>query len=235
MQINVLYLGPAKSLAGVESVSLDLPEAMTVGGLRGVLVERFPALLPAMASIRLAVNEEFADDDRVLKAGDEVALIPPVSGGCDGDTVLVDLVTVPIDAAGVRSFVFGDPTLGGVVIFEGATRHESDAKHGELVRLEYEAYESMARRQLHALADQAVRRWAVGRLAIVHRLGQVPPGEASVMIAVACGHRAESFEACRWLIDTLKKDVPIWKKDVFENGHVRWVDPRKSEQAEPSG
>lgn len=234
MQIDVLFLGPAKSLAGVPSAPLELPESTTVGGLRKLLVERFPALRPAMGSIRLAVNEEFADDDRVLQAEDEVALIPPVSGGCDDDTVLVDLISVPIDAAAVRAFVSGDATLGGVVIFEGVTRHECDARHGHLIQLDYEAYDSMARRQLQRLADEAVERWGVGRLAMVHRLGRVPPGEVSVIIAVACGHRAEAFDACRWLIDTLKEDVPIWKKDVFDDGHVRWVDPNKGEQAESS-
>ena len=140
------------------------------------------------------------------------------------DGVWVELVRVPIPTSSVREFVSGDPSLGGIVTFEGSTRAESDPEHGRLVRLDYEAYESMARRQLERLARQAVDRFGARKVAIIHRLGSVPAGEASVMIAVACGHRAEAFEACRWLIDTLKEDVPIWKKDVFEDGSVRWVE-----------
>ena len=140
--------------------------------------------------------------------------------------VWVELVRGPISVAQVCEFVSGDPSLGGTVTFEGSTRAESDPQHGPLVRLDYEAYKSMARRQLEHLAHEAVDRFGAGKIAVVHRLGSVPVGEASVMIAVACGHRAEAFEACRWLIDTLKKDVPIWKKDVFEDGFVKWAEVR---------
>jgi len=140
--------------------------------------------------------------------------------------IWVELVRGPIPVAQVREFVSGDPSLGGTVTFEGSTRAESDPQHGPLVRLDYEAYKSMARRQLEHLAHEAVDRFGAGKIAVVHRLGSVPVGEASVMIAVACGHRAEAFEACRWLIDRLKKDVPIWKKDVFEDGFVKWAEVR---------
>ena len=140
--------------------------------------------------------------------------------------VRVELVRGPIPVAQVREFVSGDPSLGGTVTFEGSTRAESDPQHGPLVRLEYEAYESMAQRQLERVAHEAVDCLGTGKIAVVHRLGPVPVGEASVMIAVACGHRAKAFEACRWLIDMLKKDVPIWKKDVFEDGFVKWVEGR---------
>ncbi len=141
----------------------------------------------------------------------------------DDQGILVDLVTGPIPLDRIRDFVTGHPVLGGIVTFSGATRREIDPEHGPLLRLDYEAHEPMARRQLENLAVEAKERWFAGRVAIIHRLGPVPPGQIAVMIAVACGHRAEAFEACRWLIDALKKDVPIWKKDVFEDGHVRWV------------
>lgn len=147
----------------------------------------------------------------------------------DEQGILVDLLPDPIPVERVRGFVTGDHNLGGIVTFERATRRELDASHGAIVRLEYEAFEGMARRQLERLAVEAKKRWSAGRVAIVHRTGAVPPGAVSVMIAVACGHRAEAFEACRWLIDTLKSEVPIWKKDVFEDGHVRWVNPAKPE------
>lgn len=240
LRVNVLFLGPAQDFADTESVSLDLTEGATVAELRGVLAEQYEGLRGALKTIRFAVNETFASDDTVLHSGDEVALIPPVSGGQDvGPTLpsvnkvssatdggtLTELVADSIPVQRVRDFVTGDPKLGGIVTFEGVTRRELDAQHGAIVELCYEAYEEMARRQLERLALEAKRRWSAGRVAIIHRTGSVPPGEASVMIAVACAHRAEAFDACRWLIDTLKKDVPIWKKDVFEDGYVRWVNP----------
>ena len=221
--INILFLGPAKDFAGTDSCMLEVEEPATVEAVRTLLVEKYPSLRAAMPSIRLAVNQRFAKNDTTVRDGDEIALIPPVSGGSDDDGIFVDLVSKPIDQAIVQRFVAGDPSLGGITTFAGATRNEEDAEHGRLVRLDYEAYETMARAQLRRLAAEARARWSAGRVALIHRLGPIPPGEVSVLIAVACPHRAESFEACRWLIDTLKQDVPIWKKDVFEDGFVRWV------------
>lgn len=142
----------------------------------------------------------------------------------EGDT-FIQLFRGPIPEDAVKQFSLGSRHLGGVVTFAGIVRGESDPQHGDLLRLEYEAYESMALRQMHQLAATAIERWQAGRVAIVHQLGAVQPGEISVLIVVACPHRAEAFEACRWIIDTLKKDVPIWKKDVYADGHVAWVEP----------
>ncbi|MCH7592418.1 MAG: molybdopterin converting factor subunit 1 [Planctomycetes bacterium] len=223
IEINVLFLGPARDFAGVDSATIELPNDAIVGELRTILADRHPGLVGAMATIRFAVNQEFADDETVLKSGDEVALIPPVSGGTDSG-LLIDLVRDAIDPDRIRDFVTGDATLGGITTFEGVTRGETDPEHGELSHLVYEAYEAMAREKLDGLAREAKERWSAERVAIVHRLGTVRPGEASVVIAVACAHRAQCFEACRWLIDTLKKEVPIWKKDVYQDGFTRWVD-----------
>jgi molybdopterin synthase catalytic subunit len=225
IQITLLFLGPARDFAGVESAERSLEDGCSIVDLRGILAELYPQLAPALHTIRFAVNQRFATDATTLADGDEVALIPPVSGGSDDPTVLVDLVNQAIDAQAVRSFVLGDALLGGIVTFEGATRRDADTEEGCVVRLDYEAYDAMARVELARLADEVKTLWSVGRVAIVHRIGPVPVGEVSVMIAVACGHRAEAFEACRWLIDTLKKDVPIWKKDIFESGREQWVDP----------
>jgi molybdopterin synthase catalytic subunit len=225
LRINILFLGPAKDLARCETASLDVAGGTTVAGLRQLISERFEGLSPALESVRFAVNEAFAADDQLLQAGDEIALIPPASGGASGAAILVDLVTDEIPIARVHDFVTGDPALGGIVTFQGATRRDLDREHGAVLRLEYEAYEGMARQQLERLAAEATRRWSAGRVAVIHRIGGVRPGELSVVIAVASVHRKEAFEACRWLIDTLKKDVPIWKKDVFEDGTTRWVSP----------
>ena len=173
-------------------------------------------------------------DDLALKDRDEVAVIPPVSGGEGSDRTWVELVDGPIPVARVRAFVTGEPSLGAITTFEGATRNDSHGLHGPVVRLEYEAYRKMEVKQMERLVSEAVNRWSLGRVAMIHRLGSVGPAEISIMIAVACGHREESFVACRWLIDTLKKDVPIWKKDVFADGTVDWVTPEGG-SPEPTG
>ena len=140
-------------------------------------------------------------------------------------TVLIDVVSDRIDAAALRGFVMGDPSCGAVVTFEGTVRKEDHPDHGSLAHLFYEAYRDMAITQIERLAGEAQQRFGVSRVAIVHRTGAIAVGEAAVVIAVACGHRAEAFDACRWIIDTLKKDVPIWKKNIYEGGDQQWVDP----------
>lgn len=137
----------------------------------------------------------------------------------------VELFDGPLPLGRVIESVSGQAALGGIVTFYGATRGENDSEHGELLRLEYEAYRAMAVSQMCALSRTAQQKWGAGRVVMLHRLGAVGVGEISVAIAVACPHRAEAFEACRWLIDSLKRDVPIWKKDVFADGFIRWVDP----------
>ncbi|MHC4698738.1 MAG: molybdenum cofactor biosynthesis protein MoaE [Planctomycetota bacterium] len=225
ISVNVVFFGPAKDFARAESASVELPDGASVADLRRVLSERYSGLRDALPTIRLAINEEFTTDDATLDAGYEVALIPPVSGGSDSEGILVDLVKEAIPVERVRRFVMGDPAMGGIVSFEGATREERDDSHGPLTQLDYEAYETMARRQMEELACKAKARWGLGRVAIVHRIGAVAIAEVSVMIVVAGEHRAQAFDACRWLIDKLKQDVPIWKKDVYQDGHVEWVEP----------
>ena len=139
--------------------------------------------------------------------------------------IWTELLQEPLPIERATNFVSGDSGLGGIVTFIGATRCEHDPEHGKLLQLWYESYREMAESQLRKLADQASRQWRAGRVVVLHRLGPVGVGEASVVIAVGCPHRAEAFEACQWLIDTLKQDVPIWKKDVFADGFTRWVDP----------
>ncbi len=141
-------------------------------------------------------------------------------------SVWVELMGDPIPLARVAEFIHGDPSVGGIVTFEGATRLESDAEHGTLRYLEYEAYRAMAMRQLERIAQDAKDCWCLGRVAILHRLGRVAPADVSVIVAVAGGHRAGPFEACRWVIDTLKSHVAIWKKDVFADGHERWAESK---------
>ncbi len=228
IHIEVLCWGPAQDLAGVASLSLAVPIGATLAQLRNVICERCSQLSSAMSVIKMAVNESFVNDDFVLSDGDVVALIPPVSGGAPSETVWVDLVKELISLERVRAFVSGDAVNGAIVTFEGATRCDTDPQHGRLIELRYEAYDSMARKQMVLLANEAKDSYELGRVAILHRIGSVPLAQVSVAIAVAAPHRSAAFEGCRQLIDRLKQDVPIWKKDVFADGFVRWVDPSKA-------
>lgn len=223
--IRVLFLGPARVLAGIESASVPLPTPPTVKELRRCLEVRYPTMARALPTMRLAINMNYAMDDAVLQIGDEVAVIPPVSGGSH-ERIWVELFRLSLPMHEVRTFIGGDTALGGIVIFEGVTRSEHDAEHGALHRLDYEAYEGMALSEMRRLAEQAMSHWPLGKVALLHRMGTVLPGETSVIAAVAAGHRAEAFDACRFLIDTLKQDVPIWKIDVFSDGHSRFVKPQ---------
>lgn len=138
----------------------------------------------------------------------------------------VQIIAEPLDVARAISFV-ADPVAGGVAVFLGTTRCEDSVKRGELVALDYEAYADMALRQLNEIAGAARDKWPVARLAILHRTGRVALAEPSVVIAVSCPHRGEAFDACRWIIDTLKKDVAIWKKEVWSDGSGTWVHPHE--------
>lgn len=178
--------------------------------------------------------------DRPLRDGDEVGLLPPVSGGSaaagespDQAFGEVRIVREPIDSEGVVARL-KRPEDGAAVVFDGVVRDNTRGRR--TLYLEYEAYEPMALKQLQSLAAEARNRFAVRGVSIVHRLGRLEVGQTSVLIAVASAHRAAAFEASRWIIDTLKKTVPIWKREHFEDGAV-WADgePFPEEIKRPTG
>jgi molybdopterin synthase catalytic subunit len=175
-----------------------------------------PQIRGLLASLAVAVNQEYAGAETALRCDDEVALLPPVSGGSGRALIIRD----PIDTQGVLGRVKqgGD---GAAVVFEGVVRNQTRGRR--TLYLDYEAYEEMALRQMESLAEQALKEFQVREVALVHRLGRLEIGETSVLIVVASAHRAAAFDACRWLIDTLKRTVPIWKKEYFEDGAV-WAD-----------
>ena len=175
----------------------------------------FPA--GSLGTAAVAVNHEYAGPEHLLRDGDVVAILPPVSGGAE---VLVQLVREPIDAAKIVSAVKsgGD---GAVCVFDGIVRDNTRGR--ATLHLDYEAYEEMALKQMHTLREEAIARFGVREVAIVHRLGRLFVGETSVLIAVSSAHRGAAFEACRYVIDTLKKTVPIWKREQFADGAV-WAD-----------
>lgn len=219
MQVRVLFFGVLKDLAGRSSDDLTLPDQATAGDVVEHYETRLASLKGKLSSIAVSVNQEYAGLDARLHSGDEVALLPPVSGG-SGDAPLVRLVReriVPHDIVPALE----RPEDGGIVIFDGIVRNHSRGRR--TLYLEYESYESMALSQLEELAADARQRFAIRNVAIVHRLGRLEIGESSVLIVVFSAHRAAAFEACRWLIDTLKRTVPIWKKEHFEDGAV-WSD-----------
>jgi len=238
MRVTVLYFGVLKERLGTAEEPVQLAEGATVGELVRELRARTSNPLMSRElvsgaasavedqsgarlwqSLAVAVNREYASLNAVLREGDEVALLPPVSGGCE-PRKLVEIVDEPIEAdATMREIkAAGD---GALCVFDGIVRDNTRGRR--TLYLDYEAYREMALNQMKRLAGEAVAKFGVRDVAMVHRLGRLEVGETSVLIVVASAHRAAAFDACRWLIDTLKKTVPIWKKETFADGAV-WAD-----------
>ena len=222
MRVRVLAFGMLKDSLGGGERTVELPEGATVGAL----LERVQRAegAPLLRGIAVSVNAEFATAETRLKEGDEVGLLPPVSGGtgsATGDGVgETRLTREAIDAAALVAAVKAGED-GAVVVFDGIVRNHSRGRR--TLFLDYEAYEEMALRQMAQLAEEARVRFGARHVTIVHRLGRLEIGETSVLIVVASAHRAQAYEASRWVIDTLKKTVPIWKKETFADGAV-WAD-----------
>ena len=229
MRVRVLFFGMLKDLAGRSGDVVELPDKAVVRDLLDHYSTEVPRMREALASIAVAVNQEYVGPGVVLKSDDEVGLLPPVSGGSEGETPsgqpagrrrYASIVRDAIDTAGVLARIKQGED-GAAVVFEGVVRNQTRGRR--TLYLEYEAYEEMALAEMEKLAEQALKQFAVRDVALVHRLGRLEIGEASVLVVVASAHRAAAFDACRWLIDTLKRTVPIWKKEYFEDGAV-WAD-----------
>jgi len=216
MRVRLVSFGALKSAFAAGGESRELREGESVGGLLELL--RAEAVLPAdvLRSAAVAVNHEYAAATQMLHDGDEVAILPPVSGGVGN----VALVREAIDAGLIVHSVKAG-TDGAVCVFDGIVRDNTRGR--KTLHLDYEAYEEMALRQMNLLREEAIEHFGVREVAIVHRLGRLQVGETSVLIAVTSAHRGAAFEACRWVIDTLKKTVPIWKREQFADGAV-WAD-----------
>jgi MoaE-MoaD fusion protein len=217
MRIRLLTFGPLRASLPAEGAWVDLAGGERVADLLRTLLNKGTFSDEALRTAAIAVNQEYAAQDHLLSDGDEVAILPPVSGGSQER---VQIVRERISAEHiVRELKRGSD--GAVCVFDGIVRDNSRGR--ETLHLDYEAYEEMAMRQLRALREEAIARFGVSDVAIVHRLGRLYVGETSVLIAVTSAHRGEAFEACRWVIDTLKKTVPIWKREQFADGAV-WAD-----------
>jgi molybdopterin synthase catalytic subunit/molybdopterin converting factor small subunit len=218
MHVRVLLFGVLKDTFPEAIHSLQLPAGATVATLLDHFRAQSPLQDQLWTSLAVAVNHEYAAPAHPLADGDEVALLPPVSGGNQAPHVALVQEQIQADTL-VNQLKHGED--GAVVVFDGIVRNNTRGRH--TLYLVYEAYEEMALKQMHALAQEVGQRFAIRDVALVHRLGKLEVGETSVLIAVASAHRAAAFDACRWLIDTLKKTVPIWKKEHFEDGAV-WAD-----------
>lgn len=226
MHVRVLPFGVLKDSFGPDAFALDLPGGATVADLLARLGVQAPAI--ESLGIAVSVNAEYAGRNQVLRENDEVGLLPPVSGGStsqaadalDTSQPRISLTREPIHAEPIVAAAKRGED-GAVVVFDGIVRNNSRGR--QTLHLDYEAYEEMATKQMSELAREAKTRFGVRQVTIVHRLGRLQVGETSVLIVVASAHRAQAYEASRWLIDTLKKTVPIWKKETFVDGAV-WAD-----------
>src|SRR5262245_7288447 len=220
VRITALLFGQAREWAGSSSIDLDVEAPATVESAYAVLKSRHPKLAEMERSLLFAVNEEYASLSQPLLDGDRLAVLPPVSGGEPERRDIFEITREPIDIAGLRSRLLeGDS--GAVVVFDGVARNNTKGRR--TIYLEYEGYEPMALRTMEQIGREVHERWPINRVGIVHRLGRIEITESSVVIIVTSAHRKIAFEACHFAIDRLKKIVPIWKKEYFEDGAV-WVE-----------
>src|SRR5258706_5147383 len=224
VRITALLFGQAREWVGSSTLDLTLEAPATVESAFAILKSQHPRLAEMQRSLLFAVNEEYASPSHPLSDGDRLAVLPPVSGGEAPSRDIFEITREPIDIAGLRARLLeGDS--GAVVIFDGVAR--DNTKGLRTLYLEYEGYEPMALRTMEQISREVRERWSINRLGVVHRLGRTEITESSVVIIVTSAHRKIAFEACHYAIDRLKKIVPIWKKEYFEDGAV-WVENQEA-------
>jgi molybdopterin synthase catalytic subunit len=248
MRIRVRLFAIQRELAGAREVPIELPDGAVVEDAWSAVASRFPVLAPGRPSVRFARNGDYADASTALADGDEVAFIPPVSGGsADGPRRIVELHEAPFAATILADLEARLATAedGAVVGFVGRTRvspgtpapgqEDEAARHAgrSVESLGYEAHETMAIRVLADIADEIAERFGVDRLAIVHRTGEVPLGDASIVVVAVAPHRDAAFQAARYAIDETKARAPIWKAERFADGHV-WIGAPARSGPEPT-
>ena len=219
LRVTVRCFAAVREALGTDALACEVRAGTTVGGLLAILAQEHARL--ARLPLAYAVNRDYAREETVLAEGDEVAFIPPISGGSGGALYRFDLTREPIDPRSLEAECRSDAD-GAVVTFSGVTRDHND---GVAVRtLRYEAYPEMAQKVMCGLFEEAIKRFPITRARVVHRLGEVPIGATSVVVVVASPHRGPAFEACRFLMDRLKNEVPIWKQELLaDDGGERWV------------
>ena len=220
MRVRVRLFARYREALGRERLEVDLPEGGTVESAWSAVADRHPELAPYRPFTLFAVGQDYVSPEHRLRPDDELCLFPPVSGGAGAATDIYRVVTEPLSPDTIAAEV-DDPGAGGLVIFSGVVRNETGGRSVKF--LEYEAHAPMAEVKMREIGESLRARWpGVKRVAMLHRIGRLEIGEASVLIAVSAAHRGDAFEACRHAIDTLKRTVPVWKKEHFEDGEV-WV------------
>lgn len=220
IKITVLFFGAAREVVKQNPLPLSLADdgPPTVSGAFKQLVSQFSGLDRFGRSLLFAVNQEYATPETQLQEGDELAIFPPVSGG-SANHDFFELTTEPIDVNSVARRVVL-PECGAIVTLDGFTREWTRGRRTKY--LIYEAYDGMAVSEMQRLGFEAHKRFDIAHIGIVHRIGHLDIGETSVVISVSAPHRKAAFEACEWAIKELKRTVPIWKKEVYDDGE-EWV------------
>ena len=217
MQITVRYFAIMREHLGKSVETLEIPEGTTAGEIFAIATKDAPRLAGLQRSVMVMVNEDYAEPGQALNDGDDVALIPPVSGG--DDTRLFWVTEDELDPRGVESLVAG-PDAGAIVTFAGTVRN--NARGMEVTALDYEAYPAAAGKMLARVGEEAREQWPDVRIAIAHRYGYLLPGEISVVIATASAHREDAYHASMFAISRIKEIVPIWKKEHYADGSS-WI------------
>jgi len=247
VRVSVRLFAGLHDLVGRREVELELVDGATVAALREQIASQYPAVVPLMSALVCAVNEEYVPNEHRLSPGDQVALIPPVSGGSSaggGQTAArlggsspgggaeadrFQVTEEPLDPQRLVNLVRRDES-GAVALFYGVVRNHSQGRR--VLYLEYDAYPSLAVKKMHQVAEEARSRWDITDIAISHRIGRLEVGETSLLVVVSAPHRREAFEACHYAVDRIKEIVPVWKKEVWEGGES-WVEGHPVAAAEP--
>jgi molybdopterin synthase catalytic subunit len=227
ISVRILFFGAARDAAGTEEAELELNPPYNSANAFEQVIANYPALAKFGKSLLFAVNQEYAQSDRHVADGDELAVFPPVSGGAvekqkrrKENLDFFEMATEPIDVGAVARRVVL-PECGATVTLDGYAREWTSGRR--TLYLVYEAYAPMALSEMKILGQQVHEKFEIAHVGIVHRTGKLEIGETSVVIAVSAPHRRTAFEACEWTIRELKRTVPIWKKEVFADGEV-WVE-----------
>lgn len=225
MKLSVRLFAAAAEAAAGQTAACDVPDvpAPTVADVRAALASQAPALKDVLARSWFAVNGEYATDEQPVRSGDEIAVIPPVSGG--EWTAFAQDIVITSEPLRVEDMYarLRDPRAGAIVVFAGTVREWTKGR--QTLRLEYEAYEEMAMRELAGVRDACRARWPACRVALWHRTGRLELEEISVLVGVSTPHRKDAFAAAQYGIDTLKRTAPIWKREFYTDGQVTWGGP----------
>lgn len=218
--VHVHYFAAARDLAGCSSERVSLPaQGVSLDELRQLLAALHPQLAPLLSRMRLAINDELHVQAEQVHAGDEIAVLPPVAGG-SGSPIHCVLQETPLSVDAAIAQV-SHPGAGGIAIFLGVVRDH--AQQGAVSRLDYEAHETLALREMTRILEELSREYPGTRISVQHRIGQLAIGDAAVVVAASAAHRGEAFAVCRAAIDRIKETVPIWKKEWAPDGSALWV------------